>query len=238
MRSDSNLPSSSRSSNKPLSPNPAKIGPSQTGSATILEHWGITARQLTIVVNDNPSLRGMMLGCVAEHKFRKLVEKNPHVSRSKKDDDHDRFHRSDRIIVYKGMRFSIDVKSLQANLIRHVGGRWKGRTQVDASDRREVKLRNGKKLTTTLRLYGQFDILAVNCFAFENKWNFAFALNRDLPRARFRNYTEAQRDQLIASSIPVTWPPEPPFVDDPFQLVEKLYRERVKASRGTTSSSS
>lgn len=97
---------------------------------------------------------------------------------------------------------------------------------------------NGKKLNTTLLLRGGFDILAVNCFSFENQWNFAFALNRDLPHSTFRGYTKAQRALLIASLIPVTWPPEPPFVDDLFPLVERLYRERHTASSGTSSSRS
>lgn len=221
-----------------MPPNTAAVAPVEILSGTILERWGITARQLTELVNDNPSLRGILLGYVAEHKFQELVEKHPHISGSRKHDDHDRSRKNDRVITYKGMEFSIEVKSLQTNLIRQEGGRWIGRAQVDASDRREVRLRNGRKLNTTLLLFGQFDILAVNCFAFENKWNFAFALNRDLPKSTFKKYTQAQRDQLISSLVPVTWPPEPPFVSDPFSLVERLYLERSKPSGGTSSSRS
>ena len=238
MPSDSNPPGSSKSSGEPIPPDPAKIAPPEIQSATILERWGITAHQLTDLVNDNPSLRGIMLGYVAEHKFRELIEAHPHISSSKKHDDHDRSRKSDRVIIYKGVEFSIEVKSLQTNLIRQVDGRWTGRAQVDASDRRDVKLRGGRKLNTTLLLRGEFDILAVNCFAFESKWNFAFALNRDLPTSTFKKYTQAQRDQLIASLVPVTWPPEPPFVSDPFALVERLYLERSKPSGGTSSSRS
>lgn len=108
---------------------------------------------------------------------------------------------------------------------------------MDASDRRTVKLANGRKLNTTLLLRGESDILAVNCFAFENKWHFAFALNNDLPSSSYKKYTPKQRAQLIASLIPVTWPPEAPFVDDPFPLVERLYRQRRGSSGGISSSS-
>lgn len=238
MPSDSNPSDSSKNSNEPNPPDPAAIAPPEIHSATILDRWGITARQLTDLVNDNPSLRGIMLGYVAEHKFRELVEKHPHISSSKKHDDHDRSRKSDRVIIYKGMEFSIEVKSLQTNLTGRVDGRWTGRAQVDGSDRRIVKFPDGTELNTTLLLRGEFDILAVNCFAFENKWNFAFALNRDLPKSRFKKYTETQRDQLIASLVPVTWPPEPPFVSDPFSLVERLYLERSKPSDGISSSPS
>lgn len=196
---------------------------------TILQRWDITERELTALVDENPSLRGIMLGYVAEHKFRELVEEHPHISGSKKYDDHDRKRKSDRVIVYKGEEFSVEVKSLQTNLIKKQGTVWRGRAQVDGSDRRIVTFPDGTELNTTLLLRGQFDILAVNCFAFENDWHFAFALNRDLPKSTFKKYTQAQRDQLIASLVPVSWPPEPPFVADPFPLVELLYQERMKS---------
>jgi len=238
MPSDSSPKSSSKNSNEPIPSDPASIAPPEVHSTTILDRWSITARQLTDLVNDNPSLRGIMMGYVAEHKCRELVEKHPHISGSKKHDDHDRSRKSDRVYLYKGMEFSIEVKSLQTKLIKLVDGRWTGRAQVDGSDRRIVKFPDGTELNTTLLLRGQFDILAITCFAFENTWNFAFALNRDLPKSTFKKYTEAQRDQLIASLVPVTWPPEPPFVSDPFLLVERLYLERSKASPGTSSSRS
>ncbi len=193
---------------------------------TILDRWEITTRELTELVDENPSLRGMMLGYVAEHKFRLLVEDHPEISDTKKFDDHDRKKKSDRVILYKGKEFSIEVKSLQTKLVTQDGSIWRGKAQVDGSDRREVLFPDGTTLTTTLLLRGQFDILAVNCFAFENKWNFVFALNRDLPKSTYKKYSEAQRDQLIASLVPVSWPPELPFVDDPFPLVEKLHQER------------
>lgn len=142
---------------------------------TIFEQWSITASELTDLVRENPSLRGIMLGYVAEHKFRQLIEQHPQIAGSRKYDDHDRTRKSDRVILYKRQEFSIEVKSLQTNLIQNRDGKWFGRAQVDASDRRVVTLANGKKLNTTLLLRGQFDILAVNCFAFENKWHFAFA---------------------------------------------------------------
>ena len=45
---------------------------------TILDEWGITPEQLTALLNENPSLRGMLLGYVAELKLKK----NSRVSRS------------------------------------------------------------------------------------------------------------------------------------------------------------
>src|SRR5437867_1938424 len=112
MHSESNLPSSSKNSGDAPVPNPAAIAPPEVHAATILERWSVTAHELTTLVNDNPSLRGILLGYVAEHKFQQLIERHPHISGSKKYDDHDRTRKSDRVIVYKGVEFSVEVKSL------------------------------------------------------------------------------------------------------------------------------
>lgn len=69
-------------------------------------------------------------------------------------------------------------------------------------------------------------MLAVNCYAFGGEWRFAFAKNKDLPTSNFKKYTEEQRKQLIASLVPVTWPPQPPFTDDPFTLLDELVEEK------------
>ncbi len=204
---------------------------SSKAQPSILRRWGISEADLTRLVDDNPSLRGILSGYVAERKLQSLLDDHPHISGSVKHDDHDRSKKHDRVVTYKGQAFSIEVKSLQSNSVRRDEDRWIGKAQVDGSDRRTVSFPDGSTLETTLLLRGQFDILAVNCFAFEGKWNFAFALNRDLPRSRFKQYSESQRAQLIASLVTVTWPPEPPFVADLFPLVEKLFQERMRSGR-------
>lgn len=83
-------------------------------------------------------------------------------------------------------------------------------------------------MNTTLLLRGEFDILAVNCYAFEEKWNFQFAKNNDLPCSTYKKYTKQQRSKLIASLIPVKWPPEMPFRND----LKSLLDEMVQAGLG------
>jgi hypothetical protein len=212
-----------------LEPNPE---PADEGKHSILDLWKISETELTHLVNENPSLRGMLLGYVAELKLRQFLEAIPEISDSMKHDDHDRKRKSDRIVIYKGEEFSLESKSLQTNLVKKDGDIWRGRAQVDGSDRRIITFPDGTSLNTTLLLRGQFDILAVNCFAFEQKWCFAYALNRDLPTSNYKKYTELQRNQLIASLVPVSWPPESPFVTDPVILLEKLLCERSEQHEG------
>lgn len=109
-----------------------------------------------------------------------------------------------------------------------VGGAYEGRLQCDASDRRIVRLRDGAEIATTCLRVGEFDVLAACLFGFRERWDFGFALNRDLPRSSFRNYDAGIREQLLASLVPATWPLREPFVADPFILLDRLVRERQR----------
>lgn len=121
-----------------------------------------------------------MLGYVAEKVFHDTFLEHPEISEKGKDDDHDRKKKGDRRIVYKGKTLTIEVKSLQTAMARRTGpNEWTGKAQVDGSDRRIIKFPDGTELNTTLLLKGEFDLLAVNCFAFGEEWKFAFAKNKD-----------------------------------------------------------
>jgi hypothetical protein len=192
-------------------------------SRSILQEWEITEQELTELVNANPSLRGMLLGYVAELKLQTLCLDHPEITASTKDDDHDRSKKGDRRIIYKNKTFIIEVKSLQTNTVKNSGAdSWTGKAQVDGSDRRFVTFKDGTELNTTLLLRGEFDVLAVNCFAFGNQWRLAFCKNEDLPASTYSKYTKEQQERLIASLIPVTWPPEEPFTNNLFRLLNEL----------------
>ena len=149
------------------------------------------------------------------------------ISNVVKHDDHDRGKKGDRIVVYKGREFIFESKSLQTATINRTNAGWTGRAQVDASDRREVTLPDGTTVNTTCLLKGEFDILAVNVFAFEEKWRFVFAKNADLPTSSFRRYTDYQCQHLLATLVTVSWPPEPPFFAEPFTLMNEIIQNRI-----------
>src|SRR5713101_8003606 len=130
---------------------------------TILERWDISAEELTAAIDANPSLRGMLLGYVAEFHLRKMwFQGRPNVSHFIKYDDHDRKKKGDLFVTYKDHLFKIECKSLQTNSIRRVGDTFIGKAQCDASDRRTVTFADGSTLETTCLLAGEFDMLAVN----------------------------------------------------------------------------
>lgn len=189
---------------------------------SILKRWDITVDELTQVVDQNPSLRGMLLGYLAEMKLEKLWLRRTGVSDVSKHDDHDRKKKGDRVVAYKGREFIFESKSLQTNTIQKTDEGWVGKTQVDASDRREVILPDGTKVNTTCLLRNEFHILAVNVFAFEDKWRFVFAKNSDLPSSKYTGYTEYQQSHLLATLVTVHWPPKPPFHAEPFTLMNEM----------------
>lgn len=194
---------------------------------TILDRWRITAEELTALVADNPSLRGVLLGYIAEKKFHDLYLTRPEIHDVGKTNDHDRVNKEDISFTYKGAKILVQVKSLQTNSVEKLeDGTWRGKTQVDASDKRLVELPNGEKVATTCLVAGGFDLLAVNLFAFGEEWRFAFALNEALPRSKWKGYKPRIRKYLLATLMEVTWPPQPPFFADPFPLLDELARGR------------
>jgi hypothetical protein len=195
---------------------------------SLLDRWKISEQELTIIVDENPSLRGFLLGYVGEYKLRGLLLANPQVTSLMKPDDHDRRKgsKNDIIIEYRSRLFTVEVKSLQTNSIRLLAdGTQVGKVQVDASDRRMVTLSDGTKLATTCLLCGEFDLLAMNLFQFRQKWDFAFILNRHLPKSTSKKYTETQRQDLLATIVSVTWPVSPPYSLNPFHLLDALIDE-------------
>jgi transcriptional regulator with XRE-family HTH domain len=193
----------------------------------LLRDWQISSKQISSLINQNPSLRGMLLGYVAELKLKELISALPDISYTYKFDDHDRKKKSDLYIICRGKAFDVESKSLQTNTIKfnEESQTWTAKTQVDASDRRDVTLSSGKKLNTTLLKRGEFDILAVNCFGFGNKWKFLFAKNTDLPSSIFKKYEETDRKELIASLITVELPVKPPFYENLKDLLDLMIEE-------------
>ena len=191
---------------------------------TILDEWDITAEELTLVMEENSSLKGMVFGYVAELKLKERIAAFDDVTYFTKFDDHDRKKKGDLYIVYKGRAFDIEAKSLQTAMIGRDDERslWTGKAQVDASDRRTVTFEDGSETQTTLLLKGEFDVLAVNCYAFEDEWRFVFCRNDDLPTSTYRRYTPTQQQALLKSLVEVTWPPAPPFTDHLLGLLDQM----------------
>lgn len=194
---------------------------------TIFDRWDITSEELTEIVDKNPSLRGAMIGYIAEKKLHEIWFSCPQITHSTKYDDHDRKNKGDLVITYKNQSFKIECKSLQTSSVRFKKNKWTGKCQCDASDKRKVDFPDGTSVETTCLLINEFDLLAVNLFAFENEWRFVFVKNNVLPKTKHKKYTPEQQKLLLKGSVNVSWPPELPFTDEPFQLLDEIIEERA-----------
>ena len=194
----------------------------------VLVEWGLTPQELAEIIAENPSMRGLMFGFVAEYKLKKIWLSKEGISGLVRPRSHDRTQKCDFRFTYKGVDVRLEVKCLDTPKARYSEGIYTGTFQCNASDTTEVTLPNGRKVTTNCLVVGGFDVLAVCLFAFGNVWRFAFALNSDLPRTTWRGYTAAQQKYLLKSAMQTSLPLEPPFVDDLFTVLNRFVAKRVR----------
>ncbi len=197
-------------------------------SPDLLASWDITAADLCEIVAENPSMRGLMFGFVAEYKLKKEWLLRRGITNLERPRSHDRKQKCDFKFDYRGINVKVEVKCLDTPKVKFKAGIYEGTFQCNASDTTQVALPNGRKVTTNCLLVGGFDILAVCLFAFGNTWRFAFARNRDLPRTTWHKYTPAQQKYLLKSAMKISWPLQAPYVSDLFGLLDTLVAERVR----------
>jgi hypothetical protein len=171
------------------------------------------------------SLRGMILGYVAELMFEKHVPNRYPVILSEHiehHDDHDRTaNKSDRTITYEGRRYGVQLKSLQTDSIARDlrTGVLRAFLQNDASDRRRVTFPDGSSVETTCYKRGEYDILAVPLFPFTGKWEFAYKLNVNCRTCASPRYTAYQQQFLLATTERISWPLADDWQTDLMQLL-------------------
>lgn len=194
---------------------------------SLLDAWSLTAEELSEIVSQNPSMRGLMFGFVAEYKLKQMWLLRPEVENLVRPPSHDRKQKCDFYFEYKGMGVRVEVKCLDTPKVKEVSGGYEGTFQCNASDTTAVSLPNGETVNTNCLVVGGFDLLAVCLYSFGNSWRFAFALNDDLPRSTWRKYSPEQQRYLLLSSMKISWPLHDPFVDNPFGLLDRLLAERT-----------
>lgn len=178
--------------------------------STIID--AIPPEDLVAAIKRAPSLRGMILGYIAEMMFEKYVPATYPVILSEHiehHDDHDRTaNKADRTITYNGKRYGVQLKSLQTNSIARdiASGLLVADVQNDASDRRVVMLPNGESIETTCYKRGDYDVLAVPLFPFSGEWRFAYKRNLDCRPTTSKKYTPEQALYLLSTTEKITWP--------------------------------
>ena len=192
-----------------------------------VKSWGLSLNDLEAMIAENPHVYAPISGFHAEYKCRQLhLTTNAKISQGMRPSGYDKAQKGDFAFLYKNEPIRIEVKSLDGPRVRHLGAdRWTGTFQCNASDARAVTLPNGHQVHTNCIVSGGWDVLAVNLYAFGNQWRFAFARQRDLPRAS-KKYKEEDRQYLLASSMSISLPLTKPYTDNLDTLLDEIVRER------------
>lgn len=175
--------------------------------ATIIDT--IPPEDLILAIKQAPSLRGMILGYIAEEMFARHILKDSEFSNVRKHNDHDRENnKTDRDFIFKGKRIRVQLKSIQTNSIcwREDRQCLYAHVQNDGSDKRHVVLPNGETVLTTNYKVGDYDILAVPLFPFTGTWDYAYLLNQDCRKTTSNKYTVEQRHYLLSTTEEFYYP--------------------------------
>lgn len=192
--------------------------------STIID--AVAPDDLVTAIKAAPSLRGMILGYVAELMFEKHlplcydVILEEHIESH---DDHDRkANKSDRTLSYKESLIGIQLKSIQTNTLGFEleSKKLRALVQNDGSDTRSVTFSDGSSVKTVCYLVGEYDILAVPLFPFTGEWNFAYKRNSECRRSNHKDYSELQKSELLATTEIITWPLGPDWTMDLIQLID------------------
>ena len=186
---------------------------------------------LVLAIKRAPSLRGMILGYIAEEMFEKhVLNEEVLFTGIIKHDDHDRTNnKSDRSFCYKKRVYTVQLKSIQTNSIAwHLNENILiADVQNDASDRRKITLPNGNQVETTNYQIGDFDILAVPLFPFTGEWDFAYKRNRDCRKCESNKYSEEDRKYLLSTTEKITWPLAPDWTTQLETLLDNSIGEEL-----------
>ena len=158
------------------------LTPNASSSAALLQ--GVEMADIQALMEENPSLRGYVQGYLAELMLkRNLIEKGI-VAKIDKIPDRDAL-KGDLLLDYKGVPITIEVKSLATASVKEdiLNETWEGTVLVKNTDRKLREVEGIGTINATNLIKGEFDILAICCFAVTGQWDFAFMESRYLPES-------------------------------------------------------
>jgi hypothetical protein len=184
---------------------------------------GFTHKDLLYLVGHNPYLRGYLQGYLAELKLQRYVEALPGVTKVTKIPDSAK-ERGDFDVVYKGVHIVVESKSITTGSVAHdvLTDSWEGKVSFKNSDSRDVVL-DGVTLRISNNIKGGFDILAINCFSVERKWQFLFVENRHLPES-------TRGSGAIITKLAINPIKTPGLTSDLAKLLERVYLRKTAHS--------
>lgn len=179
------------------------------------------------LASENSLYRGFSFGYVAERKFMEHLKDKYSIDNAYKPKDRDHTHgHCDCIFDYQGQIVRIQIKSIGTPTIKYKNNKLWAHVSNDGSDKRNVTLPNGDTVHTCSYVVDGYDILAVPTLLFTEDWNFVYKLNRNCRRKTHGNFTEEQKQYLLATSEEICWPLNDEWSTDLIETIKELRNDR------------
>ena len=198
-----------------------------------LEEYDMTIDEFTELEKKNSSLRGYISGYVSEWHFEKLVDKNKNVQHHYKPQDQDRNQKGDRIITYRDIDISFEVRAIYTDtvistqdLTGNISGSGSFKTKCARS--RTIKFSDGSEVNTWYNPRGLVDVFCVCIKPITQKWEYQYCLNSDIPSPETKDLTKLQKQEILKCDNEVRVPPQGFWTDDLDVVLERAYQQKLK----------
>jgi hypothetical protein len=196
-------------------------------SRDLIEVVGVD-RLSRIIASNNP-LRGQIIGYVAEDFAREYLEATLNITSVVKIPT-SRKRKGDFVIVYRGVHFIVEVKSVECTGIKFQSdGSWYGNARIEHLRKHDVTLNDGSVYKTDHVLKKQIHLLIVCNFNATGQWNFVSALPRDLPSPNIKDVSSTITNQFIKKHVKINSSGTSGFYNDVTIPLERLYLENQLA---------
>lgn len=185
-----------------------------------------TQEEVEQVIQDNPSLRGYLQGYLAEVALKKLLLQIPGVtSVTKIPDQADQ--KGDFMVTYHGVDISIESKSIGTNSVKEdvLNDTWQGTVHIKNTDKRDIEIEGVGIIRTSSLCKGQFDILAVSCYAVSGNWDFVYMENEYLP------VKSPDMPKLLKTSFVINPETTPLLTDSLVKVLDSVLEKKLAAGR-------
>lgn len=143
----------------------------------------IPLEELESIIEENPKLRGVIQGYIAEYKLIDKLRSTPGVTDVSKIPDRHGV-KKDIQIKYLDTDITIECKSILSATVKTdtIHGTWQGTVQCKNSDSIHAIV-NGEATKHTNLTRGGFDIMSISTYAVDGLWNAVYIENRYMPQA-------------------------------------------------------
>lgn len=181
---------------------------------------GVSLSDIQMLMEENSSLRGYLQGYLAELMLRRKLMSVEGVTRVEKIPDRDE-EKGDLRISYRDKIIRMEVKSIATNSVKTdvLNETWQGMVLVKNTDKRMLELDGLGQITSTNIIKGEFDILAICCFAVRGNWDFMFIESRFLPEPDFL-------PGLVQTKFSINPMLTPGLTYDPVKVLEAVHRRK------------